>query len=108
MKNLYIRIVQWALTCMLFIIDKTMRHLVLLSDKKSNNDTINDCNDTINDCLDFEARLKSVSTYMKPPTHTFSHLFSRVDDIKEDTNKGVTIQIPRVVFPVLNSEKVSE
>ena len=30
MKNIYIKIVQWILTCMLFVVDKTMRHFLVL------------------------------------------------------------------------------
>jgi len=91
MKNFYTKIVKYFASFLVFILDKTMRHLVLLSDKK--------INENVSDNLDFETRLKSVSEYMKSPTHTFGNLFSRVgEDVPTDTGKGITIQIPRVIL----------
>jgi hypothetical protein len=99
MKNLYIKLVKFMNNCLVFIINKTMRHLVFLSGKNPDKNTT--LKNNIYDCLDFEETLKSVSEYMKPPTHTFGRVFNRTDRIEEDEkNKVITIQIPRVIFPV--------
>jgi len=93
-KKVYIKAVKYVTTCLVFVLDKTMSHLVSVSRNISN--------DIANSSLDFETRLEPVSNYLKPPTHKFGYLFSRTGmnkPIKIKRENGFTIFVPRVIFP---------
>jgi hypothetical protein len=104
MKKLYIKIVESLTKGLTFTLDKTMRHLVVLNNK--NPDAIPKlkfdlaAENLLGALATLSVNAGKYTDLIKSPTTKFGHLFSRVNGPGVNTNKGVTIIVPHVQFPV--------